>query len=156
MAGDSKKSQDNGKKIIIIGLVLQILFFGFFIVATVIFDRRMQRRPTQQSHNPSIPWRKHLTVLYIASALILVRNVFRVVEYVQGQGGYLMRHEFYLYVFDGVLMLVVAVVFNVVHPSEIRALLRGGMVSRGLKMVALEKSDGEEPLSSAESSVAAV
>jgi hypothetical protein len=49
----------------------------------------------------------------------MVRSVFRVVEYLQGNAGYLLSHEVFLYVFDAVLMLAVMGMFNWVHPSEI-------------------------------------
>ena len=55
--------------------------------------------------------------LYVASLFIMVRSMFRVVEYIQGRGGYLMSKEVWLYIFDGVLMFCVTVLFNVVHPS---------------------------------------
>ena len=61
----------------------------------------------------------------------MLRSIFRVVEYVQGNAGYIMSHEVFLYIFDGILMLGVMVLLNVVHPSEIYALRRGGKVSRG-------------------------
>lgn len=65
----------------------------------------------------------------------MVRSIFRVVEYLQGFDGYLLSHEYYLYIFDAVLMLCVIVIFNVVHPSEVVALMRGGNVARkGWKM----------------------
>lgn len=43
----------------------------------------------------------------------------------QGNDGYLISHEAFLYIFDALLMLMVMVIFNVVHPSEINATLRG-------------------------------
>lgn len=49
----------------------------------------------------------------------MVRSVFRVVEYLQGNAGYLLSHEVFLYIFDAVLMLGVMVLFNWVHPSEV-------------------------------------
>jgi len=39
-----------------------------------------------------------------------------------------------LYVFDAVLMLAVMVLFNFIHPSEVKALLTGGDMMRGLKL----------------------
>jgi hypothetical protein len=60
-------------------------------------------------------------MLYAVSILILVRSVFRVVEYLQGNAGYLLRHELYLYVFDAVLMALCMVIFLFYHPSRIHA-----------------------------------
>ena len=40
-----------------------------------------------------------------------------------------MSHEAFLYIFDAVLMFGVVLLFNIVHPSEINAWLRGGRFS---------------------------
>jgi hypothetical protein len=146
MAGKSEKSMKLGEKIVLTGLFLQILFFGFFVVVSVIFDRRIQKSPTPQSVSPAIPWRKHLLTLYAASAFILVRSIFRVIEYLQGNNGYLLRNEFWLYIFDAVLMLAVMVIFNVVHPGEVKALLVGGKAARGVKMETLNEVPKTENL----------
>ena len=120
---DSKKA---GNWIVIGGLAIQIIFFGFFMVVTLNFWSRMQARPTAQSQTTQVRWRLQLLVLFLASFLIMVRSIFRVVEYVQGNDGYLFRHEVYLYVFDSVPMLVSVVLFNIVHPTHITALVKGG------------------------------
>jgi hypothetical protein len=75
-----------------------------------------------------MPWKKHLWALYASSALILVRSVFRVVEYLQGYYGSLLQTEVYIYVFDAVLMWLVLVIFVAVHPSEVHCLLGRGRV----------------------------
>lgn len=49
----------------------------------------------------------------------MFRSVFRVVEYLQGNAGYLLSREVFLYIFDAVLMLAVMVLFNWVHPSQV-------------------------------------
>lgn len=67
----------------------------------------------------TVPWERHLLVLYVASALIMVRSVFRIAEYVMGWDGFLLNHEVFLYIFDAVLMFITMVLFNFWHPSEI-------------------------------------
>ena len=42
----------------------------------------------------------------------------RVVEYIQGNDGYILSHEIFLYVFDATLMFIAIAIFNLVHPSE--------------------------------------
>ncbi|KAH8587257.1 RTA-like protein [Bisporella sp. PMI_857] len=138
MAGGSLSAMQNGERIVVGGLFVQILFFGFFIVAAVVFDLRIHKNPTAASASPARPWNKHLKTLYFASALIMVRSIFRVIEYLQGNAGYLLRHEVFLYVFDAVLMLTVMLIFNAIHPSEVKAMLKGGKVSRGFKVSELK------------------
>ena len=49
----------------------------------------------------------------------MIRSVFRVVEYAQGSDGCLLHREVWLYIFDALLMVVVMLLFNVIHPSVI-------------------------------------
>ncbi|OKL63501.1 hypothetical protein UA08_01558 [Talaromyces atroroseus] len=118
-----------GSHIIVGGLFIQLIFFGFFIFVAVHFDLNMKRYPTQRAL--TLPWRKHLGAMYATSLLIMVRSIFRVVEYLQGFDGYILEHEAFLYVFDALLMFLVMAVFIVVHPSEINALAKGGHAAKG-------------------------
>lgn len=133
--GKSQSTVKVGQKVVVGGLFVQILFFGCFVLVAVLFQIRTHKAPTPQSASDRIPWRKHLLALYVASILILIRSVFRAAEFIQGNDGYILGHEWFLYLFDGLLMLGVMTIFNVVHPSEVKALLHGGKVShRGLKL----------------------
>ncbi|KAF3797686.1 Protein RTA1 [Colletotrichum gloeosporioides] len=116
---DTQKKKDLGQTIIIVGLGIQILFFGFFMVVTILFHLRISRDPTPTSLAVRTPWRRLLQVLYVASFLILVRSVFRVIEYVMGEDGELQSKEVYIYIFDALLMLAVSAAFNYFHPSRI-------------------------------------
>jgi hypothetical protein len=129
--GKAQSTVKIGQKVVVGGLLVQIIFFGCFVLVAVLFQIRIRKAPTPQSQSALIPWRKHLNALYGASILILIRSVFRVAEFIQGNDGYILSHEWFLYIFDSVLMLGVMVIFNVVHPSEVKALLRGGKLSRG-------------------------
>lgn len=124
MAGKTENAIDLGQNIIVGGLVVQILFFGFFLVVAAVFHLRISKNPTAESRD--VPWKRHINTLYAASILILIRSIFRVVEYQQGNDGYLLGHEVFLYIFDAILMLGVMVLFNVVHSSQISILLRRG------------------------------
>ncbi|KAJ3536886.1 hypothetical protein NM208_g6534 [Fusarium decemcellulare] len=131
-ASGSLEAMDNGSKIIIGGLFVQLIFFGVFIIIAAMFDRSLRRAPTGRSN--SAPWKKHMTALYVGSMLIMVRSVFRAIEYIQGFNGYLLSHEAYLYVFDAALMFLVMVLFNWRHPAEIMAFLNGRGAHQGYKM----------------------
>ncbi|KAH6715108.1 RTA1 like protein-domain-containing protein [Leptodontidium sp. 2 PMI_412] len=117
----SSSMSKTGEWVVVGGLIFQIIFFGLFVVVAFMFHTRLQKSPTTPSL--SVPWRKHLWALYISSALILIRSIFRVVEFVQGNTGYLFRHEVFMYIFDALLMFGVVVLFIFVHPGEIRGYL---------------------------------
>ncbi|KAJ5202988.1 hypothetical protein N7449_005067 [Penicillium cf. viridicatum] len=107
-----------GENIIIVGLIVQILFFGFFVIVSIVFHLRISARPTSSSLRTSVDWKRCLVVLYFASILIMVRCIYRVAEYVQGQKGTLQSHEYYAYIFDALLMFLVTLVFIVFHPTQ--------------------------------------
>ncbi|KAK8022827.1 hypothetical protein PG993_013594 [Apiospora rasikravindrae] len=114
------KTQDDvkrGENMILGGLGIQILFFGVFCAVTASFHLHIRRKPTSKSYALTVPWELLIYVLYAASLLIMVRSLYRVAEYAQGQGGALQSHEYWLYILDSVPMLVVSVLFNRMHPS---------------------------------------
>ncbi|PGH00592.1 hypothetical protein GX51_05691 [Blastomyces parvus] len=120
-SGGSLKLFEMGEKIIVAGLFTQIVIFGFFVLTTVLFHRRLVRAPTPTLTQGVIPWKRHIFVLYASSTIILVRSVFRVVEYLQGNGGYLISHEVFLYIFDMLLMVAVMGIFLVWYIDDLES-----------------------------------
>ncbi|XEV01507.1 hypothetical protein FSHL1_006794 [Fusarium sambucinum] len=116
---DNKDSVKKGENMIVGGLFIQIFFFGFFMIVTIVFHIRIHSRPTSRSLVLNTPWEKLIWVLYISSLFILVRSAFRVAEYVLGKEGALQADECWLYIFDAALMALVAVLFNAFHPSRV-------------------------------------
>jgi high-affinity Fe2+/Pb2+ permease len=118
----SAKTQDKvnmGENMIIAGLFVQILFFGFFMIVSVIFHRRMLATPMHHVMSAELPWNHYMKILYTVSLLIMVRSVYRVAEYVQGSDGYLQSKEVFIYVFDAALMFACCIILNVSHPSKL-------------------------------------
>ncbi|EIT76740.1 hypothetical protein AO1008_06794 [Aspergillus oryzae 100-8] len=87
-----------GKNIVIVGLLVQVIMFGLFIVTSIVFQR--------------------------LSVLIMVRSIFRVIEYAMGQDGYLLSHEWPMYVFDTLLMFAVMVIWGVWYPGNLDFLIQ--------------------------------
>ncbi|KAK7755728.1 hypothetical protein SLS62_002341 [Diatrype stigma] len=116
---DTTDQFDMGENIIVGGLFVQLFAFGVFIIVTGIFYRRVLRQPTIAAQTVDVPWQRYMWVVFGGSTLILVRSIFRVIEYLQGNAGYLMSHEYFLYIFDAVIMIAVMLLFNFYHPSRI-------------------------------------
>jgi RTA1 like protein len=55
----------------------------------------------------------------------MVWSIVRVIEYIQGNNGFILSHEVFLYVFDSLPMLIVMLWMSWKHPSEVGLLLRG-------------------------------
>lgn len=137
MVTGSDGSASTGQNVIIGGLIVQIVFFGFFLISAVIFQRRLNGNSGAAAVASQFPWRKHMAALHSSSILVLIRSIVRVVEYVQGESGFLMQHEVFIYVFDGLLMFALMAIFLAIHPSEVNYLLgRGHVVTAmgGLKV----------------------
>ncbi|KAH7150275.1 RTA1 like protein-domain-containing protein [Dactylonectria estremocensis] len=119
-AGGTLDLYNLGEKIIIVGLFVQIVIFSFFMGTTIAFHVKVAKRPTSAAVSNAIAWQRHLYVLYTTSILILVRSIFRVIEYLQGNGGYLISHEAYLYIFDAFLMAAVMAIFAVWYIGDLK------------------------------------
>ncbi|KAG8157542.1 hypothetical protein KVR01_012584 [Diaporthe batatas] len=119
--------QDLGQNILLVGLFVQIVMFGLFVVVAVAFHVRYARMlavsgaygGSGPSPDGGIPWLKVLYMLYSVSLLIMVRSIFRVIEYILGQDGYPLNNQWTLFIFDSLLMfLVTALFFFMFHPND--------------------------------------
>ncbi|KAH8197838.1 hypothetical protein TruAng_007985 [Truncatella angustata] len=110
-----------GEKTILVGLFVQICMFGIFIVSAIVFHRRTILLPTTASREGSVRWKNHMWALYGVSCLIMVRSAFRVVEYAQGNGGYIVRREYLLYLFDAAFMLATMGTFLVQYVNDLNS-----------------------------------
>lgn len=120
-ASDSPSTQDLGNTVILLGLGIQVAFFSGFMIVAGLFHLQITKRPTAKSRSTPSPWKKLIMVLYLVSILIMVRSVFRMIEYAQGHNGALIRREIYVYILDALLMLIVTILFSVWHPSTLIA-----------------------------------
>jgi hypothetical protein len=109
-----------GENIVVVGLFIQLVLLGLFFVTAIVFQIRLRKQPTMQSYTTEGPWKQTLYMIYIVSALIFARSIFRIVEYIQGQNGYSLGHEWTFYVFDAVPMIVATVCFWAWYPGYIR------------------------------------
>lgn len=114
-AGDSWKL---GENLIIAGLFVQVAFFLLFLVVLVIFQIRVSNDPSSRAislrYEPSNfrNWQTIILSLFVCSGLIFIRSIVRVVEYLQGNDGYIISHEVYIYVLDALPMFLTMVIFS--------------------------------------------
>jgi hypothetical protein len=127
------------ENVVVGGLVIQILFFGLFVVVAVLFHRRYAHYYAMLPGGRRVDafdWVGMLNMLYGTSALILVRCLFRIVEYIMGADAYPLRNEWMLYIFDALLMVItMAIIYwwypsNIQQSKELRSSSSIGMVDR--------------------------
>lgn len=108
-----------GQDMVLAGLAAQLVSFAFFMLTAFIFHLRIRKNPTARSYEVDQSWIRSMYMLYGLSFLIIVRSIFRIVEYCMGQDGYALSHEWTLYIFDTVLMFGCAVIFYFLYPSNL-------------------------------------
>lgn len=119
-----------GEKLIIVGLFVQIAFFGFFIAVMGNFFIRCSMKPVQgakaQECSSSfwLNWKFLLAELTLTSLFIMVRSIYRVIEYLQGNDGVLISDEKYLFILDSSMIFFAMVTILVANISQWLSKLR--------------------------------
>ncbi|EDK36430.2 hypothetical protein PGUG_00528 [Meyerozyma guilliermondii ATCC 6260] len=95
-----------------------------FVVILSVFMFKSLRSPTEvgkiQSVNSSMwnDWRLVLVRLLVATLLIMVRSIYRCVEFLQGFNGYVMQHEAFVFILDAGSLLLASVVLLFANTSS--------------------------------------
>ncbi|OCL14872.1 RTA1 like protein [Glonium stellatum] len=104
-----------GTNVLIVGLSTQVLTFVFFLVIVWAFGKNTKHYTKPDALKG---WRKVLHGICISSALILIRCVYRVIEFACGIHGYPFTHEWIFYVFESLPMLPAISIFCFYHPAK--------------------------------------
>ncbi|KAL5353216.1 hypothetical protein ACLOAV_001251 [Pseudogymnoascus australis] len=121
----NRNSQELGGQITIAALAIQLGVIMIFFVLAAIFHRRCAKAKIH-ARTISTP----LTTLYVSMALILIRCIYRLVEYIGNTTvrvgdtesllalSPILRYEWFFYVFEASLMLINSVIWNVWNPGR--------------------------------------
>jgi hypothetical protein len=134
---------DMGQKIMLFGLFVQLLFLGFFLVIALVFWQRM-RKSSKQYAIPQYgkhTWDKLLKMVLGAAVIIILRCIFRVIEFAQGHSGYLVSHEIYMYIFDAAPMLGVQIMMHFVYAAEVFGIGRSSRLGKTESVIDLYQRD---------------
>ncbi|KAF5663909.1 RTM1 [Fusarium circinatum] len=102
------------ENVVIAGIMVQLVFFTLFIALATSFYYLFLNKSLVQPYG----WQKFMVVISVASALILIRSLFRMIEYIEGRDGELQSKEAYVYILDAIPMAIVSISFHVFHPSK--------------------------------------
>ncbi|KAL4781741.1 RTA1 like protein-domain-containing protein [Aspergillus varians] len=113
-AGEWKGTlEEAGTGILIGGLALQLATFTMFLIMVVKFHRDAAREGTLEDGTLQV-----IRGVYIAGFFIMVRSIFRLVEFACGTGSYIMTNEWPIYVLESVPMFIAFMVLGWYHPSR--------------------------------------
>ncbi|KAL9594178.1 MAG: hypothetical protein Q9219_007176 [cf. Caloplaca sp. 3 TL-2023] len=122
---DANSSElSTGRALLRASILLQVISFILFVLLEATFHRRCQNagilapKPSPEANKQANKVRHVLHLMYLSSAIISSRHIFRVVDVWQGYGGYLETQEWPLYIFDGFFMFANAVLLNIWHPMK--------------------------------------
>ena len=110
---------ETSRKLILGGLIAQLVALSFFVFMTWFSRRGISRSKHMEMMDGSLNWEGHFRALEAVVAFIILRSLVRTVEYAQGEDGYVLSHEVFIYLFDALLMCSVLVVYLVLHPSRL-------------------------------------
>ncbi|KAF1847604.1 RTA1-domain-containing protein [Cucurbitaria berberidis CBS 394.84] len=122
------KVANYGNGIIVAGLGLQVVIFGGFMYCCILFHKKFRAHLARSGEMVDLPWESILWMLYVNSVIVSVRNIFRLVEFITGHDSYLNMNEWPVYVFDGVLMLIVMICFYVWYPPQLQSSQTDSMI----------------------------
>lgn len=120
VTGDAKV-MDIGKKCILAGLIFQEVALVFFTYVAVRVQQRLAREPTDVALGIGhvLRWRRYFAAMYVATGLLILRNLIRLIEFAQGPLGTVASNEAFIYVFDAVPMALVMVSPLVFYPARL-------------------------------------
>ncbi|GAA5910632.1 hypothetical protein JCM6882_001044 [Rhodosporidiobolus microsporus] len=135
MSAGSADMAQTGQKIALVGLFIQLFFFiGFCALLAVLIYRVRANYPHLRyppkpfrfgdgfsgfSTDPIEDWRPLAVVLALTCVGIIIRSVFRLVEYAQGHGGYLKTTEVWFYLLDALPLWISMTLFCVIWPPRV-------------------------------------
>ncbi|KAF5962642.1 Rtm1p-like protein [Fusarium bulbicola] len=117
-----------GVKVLIVGLAFQLAAFSLFLCVFRRFHALALRMAVEDAPRG---WQKVVLAVYISSILIMVRCIFRVVEFAGGRDTYAFSHEWLFWGFESLPMAVAIGIFCFYHPS--RYLRTNGTQSKSVR-----------------------
>ncbi|KAG0160688.1 hypothetical protein PDIDSM_8218 [Penicillium digitatum] len=130
---DAKSKLTTGKHVAQVGVIIQLVAFGLFAVAAVRFNftsKRFSGSLSERYENVGEKkcivggivkdknWPALLRVVNLTTILILVRSIYRLIEFTEGTKGYLSTNEWPLYVFDALCIYPCVALFVYWHPGR--------------------------------------
>ncbi|KAF5662693.1 RTM1-like protein [Fusarium heterosporum] len=121
---DAKSKLNLGKTLGLVGVSTQIAGFGLFTVAAIRFHFTSRTlsgdfaKQNQEKHGIIKKWTTMLIVVNASCLLILIRSIYREIDFAGGKNGKTHQQEWYLYAFDTLPILLVVFLYNIFFPAN--------------------------------------
>jgi hypothetical protein len=136
-----------GTNIMVAGVIFQLASITVFVLCAANFLRRVKKVGVLRT--ASFSFVALMLAMIVSVLCIYVRSIYRTIELLQGWRGYLITHELYFIVLDGVMMVVAVAVFNIVNPGWLLDSVNGATLpeSRSAAELTERKPEYEEETS---------
>jgi len=133
-----EKLRKNGMRIVVVGACIQVFALLLFVLNTVIFQKREKKHYGGSNiidpkldhgmtktklflvkNGKGADWHVLIGTMYAVSGLILLRSVFRAIEFLPSLADKVMGQDWALYCLDSLPMFFVLVVFAFIYPPAI-------------------------------------
>ncbi|KAF3038074.1 hypothetical protein E8E12_001230 [Didymella heteroderae] len=122
-----KRGSDQGVRVMIAGLVSQVVTMALFLGLWADFAVRMKRARGRMTGRlgmyevleASSVFKWFQWSLFVATVLIFVRCIYRVAELWEGFGGHLANHEASFMVFEGPMVIIAVAGLTWFHPGRV-------------------------------------
>ncbi|KAF9278470.1 hypothetical protein BGZ68_008562 [Mortierella alpina] len=123
-AGDNRSLTNIGDKLFLVGVCAQGISYSLFsILLSIALVRLVAERQKNRMDLPGKSWMgldKDTALIfgcvYFSSLFIIIRSVYRIIEFVQGHDGYLISKEVFLFVLDAVPLIFAIGIWAIVWP----------------------------------------
>ena len=112
VSASSAGQATTGTSLLIAGLVIQVLSVLIYLAIAFIFYLNASTKMNKETKSLFI-------ALYVAGVMVLLRSVFRVVEFSSGYAGPIVVNENFMYGLDFVPLCLALICFLIVHPEKV-------------------------------------
>ena len=109
----TEKQRKLGANLVTASLCLQVALFGSFGLLAAQFHTRARK-----ANVLSKDLRIVLYVLYVSAAIVTIRCIYRLVEYIEGWDSTIYKNEVFFWVFEAVIMFLNTALLNLFHPGK--------------------------------------
>ncbi|KAH6892586.1 RTA1 like protein-domain-containing protein [Thelonectria olida] len=121
---NAKTKVNLGKNLGEAGVSVQLAGFGLFSISAIRFhfvSRKLDgdfARMNMTKHGITKEWSTLLLVVNASCLLILIRSIYRMIEFGGGKNGKTQQEEWYMYVFDTLPIFLVVLLFSIWFPGN--------------------------------------
>ncbi|KAF3921389.1 hypothetical protein ABW20_dc0109774 [Dactylellina cionopaga] len=116
---NSARTKQTGYHILKGGIALHVPWIIVFSIFVWRFKMKAVKEKAREQHTErQTNWRCLLTILYISLTMIMIRNIFRLIQFSSSDNSKVMTIEAFFYILDGSPVAIACIAWNAFHPGR--------------------------------------